>query len=318
MLTNLKITNQMSKKTLYLLGILFTIIIGTIASYYLCCKTIIMTSDATKTQTQKVIVDNATKTPFLVVDKAGSLTAKTPDNFNFKQSYFTILEPVSNAVNTEVLKVKNYMVKDSLKVLHITGYYTASESNSSAFPNLGLARANALKNYFVSTGISSKNINTSGQLNSDILPSNQGIYLGPVSFKMTTVTPENYALNDDVIALGKAIMEAPLVLYFQTGASTLNLSKEQRQKIADISRYIDKVDGAKIKITGHTDNTGDSHSNKKLGQKRADFIKRYLMGNAISEVHILTSSKGQENPIASNANEAGRKANRRVVVTLIN
>ncbi len=276
-------------------------------------------ADANTADTENTIVepvDNSTKMAFIVKDDEGDLDVEEYDNFNFKESYFTILEPLSNSVNNAVVQVKNYMVEDSLKLLHITGYYASSESNNSAFPNLGLARANAVKNYFVSTGISSKNIDTYGKLNDDMIPDNERIFYGPVAFSMSTHDEMDTSRLEAIQTMGETIKANPLVLYFETGASTLNLTAEQREKVANISRYIDKVHEAQIHVIGHTDNTGDAFSNMKLGQKRADFVKRYLMGNAISEGQIETLSKGQEEPIETNATEEGRQKNRRVVVTI--
>lgn len=307
----------MSNKTQYLLGILFTIILGSILYYYFCCKDCM--ANANIDETEKIMaepVDNSTKMAFIVKDEQGSLDVERNENFNFKESYFTILEPLSNSVNNAVVEVKNYMLQDSLKILHITGYYKSSETNNSAFPNLGLARANAVKNYFVSTGVSSKNIDTYGELNDDMVPDNDYIYYGPVGFSMSTHDGADTTRMEAIQALGESIKENPLVLYFETGASTLNLTAEQREKVANISRYIDKIHEAQIHVIGHTDNTGDAFSNMKLGQKRADFVKRYLMGNAISESQIETLSKGQEEPITTNATDEGRQKNRRVVVTI--
>lgn len=308
----------MSKKTQYLLGILFTILVGSILNYYLCCEgsEADLNADSDSSVTAIEPIDNSTKTAFLVADEEGDLNVELNDNFNFKESYFTILEPLSNPLNEAIVKVKNYMQQDSMKLLHITGYYKSDESNNSAFPNLGLARANAVKNYFVSTGISSKNIDTYGEQNNDMVADNSKIYYGPVTFKMSTHDELDTSRMEAIQALGDAIKSDPLVLYFETGASTLNLTAEQREKVANISRYIDKVHEAQIHVIGHTDNTGDAFSNTKLGQKRADFVKRYLMGNAISESQIETLSKGQEEPIASNATDEGRKQNRRVIVTI--
>jgi outer membrane protein OmpA-like peptidoglycan-associated protein len=278
-----------------------------------------MASSNATSDTEKIVVepiDNSTKLAFVLSDDQGNLNVELNDNFNFKESYFTILEPLSNSLNEAVVKVKNYMLEDSLKLLHVTGYYKSSESNNSAFPNLGLARANAVKNYFVSTGISSKNIDTYGELNDEMIPDNNKIYYGPLAFSMSTDDGLDTSRSEAIQALGEAIKADPLVLYFETGASTLNLTAEQREKVANISRYVDKVHEAKIHIIGHTDNTGDAFSNTKLGQKRAEFVKRYLMGNAISEGFIEATSKGQDEPIASNASEEGREQNRRVVVTI--
>ena len=308
----------MSKKTQYLLGILFTIILGSILYYYNCSKNCKANTDNSVEVNSATLepVDNSTKMAFIVKDDQGELQVEQKDHFNFKESYFTILEPLSNAVNDAVVQVKNYMLNDSLKILHITGYYKSDESNNSAFPNLGLARANAVKNYFVSTGISSANIDTYGAVNDDMIPDNNHIYYGPIAFTMSTHDGLDTARMEAINALGEAIKADPLVLYFESGATTLNLTAEQREKVANMSRYIDKIANAQIHVIGHTDNTGDAFSNSKLGQKRADFVKRYLMGNAISESQIETLSKGQDEPIASNATEEGRKQNRRVVVTI--
>lgn len=308
----------MSKKTVYLLGILFTILIGSILYYYLCCQ---YSTDDNNTDIENSRIkanDNSTKSAFIIKDDQGNLNVELKGNFNFKESYFTILEPLSNTVNKGIIEVKNYILEDSLKTLQITGLYKSNENNNSAFPNLGLARANAVKNYFVSTGISSKNIDTYGKLNDEMIPDTERIYYGPVTFTVLTEDANDTSKMEAIQALGESIKANPLLLYFETGASSLNLTDEQRQKMADISRYIDKVDEAQIHVIGHTDNTGDAFSNTKLGQKRAKFIKRYLMGNAISESNIETTSKGQEEPITTNSTEEGRKQNRRVIVTIIN
>lgn len=310
----------MSKKALYLLGILLTIILGSILYYVLCAENCMFVSNELIKSEATIIepIDNSTKIPFTLIDNSGSLDININESFNFKSSSFTVLEPLSNKVYEGINEIKNYMREDSLKILNITGLFTTQEENNSAFPNLGIARANAIKNYFISTGINSKRIEVNGEINYDILPDNNGIYYGPLKLEMSEVD-DNYQSNyDSILALGEEIKEKPIVLYFETASSTIVLTPEQQLKFANISRYIDKVDDATIHIIGHTDNTGDPNSNEKLGQKRADFIKRYLMGNAILESNILTSSQGQDNPIADNTTEEGRKQNRRVVITITN
>lgn len=310
----------MSKKTLYLFGILFTIILGSILYYLLCAKNCTL-GDNKSIDTESAItepIDNSTKTPFILKDNSGSLDLNINQSLNFKSSYFDILEPVSNRVNDGIIVIKNYMQEDSLKTLHITGLYTSSEANNSAFSTLGLARANAVKNYFMSTGISSKNIDVYAEIDNNLIPDNKGVFYGPFKLTISDIDEQHIATQESILALGEAIKENPIVLYFETASSTVALSIEQRQKFSNISRYVDKVDDATIHIIGHTDNTGDANSNERLGLKRADFIKRYLMGNAILESHIMTSSQGQGYPIADNGTEEGRRQNRRVVITITN
>lgn len=309
----------MSKKTLYLLGILFTIIIGTFLYYKLCNEDCFLNSkqdDSEVTVTEPI--DNSTKTPFVLLDNSGSLDIDVNESLNFKASNFEILEPVSNRVNEGIIDVKDYMLQDSLKALHVTGLYTSEEINNSAFPNLGLARASAVKNYFISTGIPSKRIDVYSKIDNSLIPDNNGIYYGPFKMSMSEIDKEHLAKNEAILALGEEIKNNPIVLNFATASSSVDLTSEQRVKFVNISKYLDKADNARVHIIGHTDNTGDAASNETLGLKRADFIKRYFMGNAILESHIITSSKGQTEPIADNSTEEGRQQNRRVVITITN
>ena len=306
----------MNTKTLYLIGVLLTIIIGSILYDFLCGNNCFINTSNNASELVTEPVSDTNKNAFIVKDNQGSLDLFIDDNLNFKISSFNILEPISTSVNNGVIDIKEYLQSDSLKVLNITGLYTATENNISAFPDLGIARANAVKNYFVSTGIPSKKINTYGELDNNMKPDKNNNYYGPVSFSVSTLNDTDLNEDNIVITIGNNIREQPLILYFDVAETSLNLTENQRHKIANLSRYIDKVEDAMILIIGYTDNTGDRHSNIKLGQQRADFIKRYLVGNAILESRIQTSSQGPDNPIATNDTEEGRAKNRRVIVTI--
>lgn len=310
----------MSKKTLYLLGILFTIVVGCILYYKLCNADCIFSIESDKDSNAIAVepIDNSTKTLFVLKDNSGTLNINNTESLNFKASRFEILEPISNSVNESIIEIKNYMLEDSLKAFHITGLYTAKEINNSAFPNLGLARASAIKNYFVSTGIPAKRMDVYGEIDNNLIPDNNSIYYGPLKMSISDIDDDHLTKHEAILALGEEIKNNPIVLNFDSAASSVDLTPEQRVKFVNISRYVDKAENARIHIIGHTDNTGDAGSNEILGQKRADFIKRYFMGNAILESHIITSSKGQTDPIADNSTEDGRLQNRRVVITITN
>lgn len=220
--------------------------------------------------------------------------------------------PLASSMEPGINGLKSYLDENIERVVNITGYYKSDEENNTAYPNLGLARANAVKNHLTTKGISSSKINTMGEL-MDSMVSKDDIYLGPVAFDIDAQA-EN--AEDELKALYDKINDDPLVLYFNTAEASINLNSEQRQKVADISRYLDKVEGASANIVGHTDDTGNAQTNMRLGLDRANFAKNYLKSNGISEVKINTSSKGQTQPLESNATEEGRSKNRRTVVTL--
>ncbi len=101
----------------------------------------------------------------------------------------------------------------------------------------------------------------------------------------------------------------------KTGAKSLSLREDQRQKVHDLLNYVDRY-GAKLLITGHTDNTGNRENNIILGLERAKFIKKNLIKNGIPEDYISADSKGSDLPIADNDTEKGRAENRRVEINI--
>ncbi len=108
----------------------------------------------------------------------------------------------------------------------------------------------------------------------------------------------------------------PLILHFETGQTSIDLSAQDREKVTDIIHYLDNVDSAKLAVTGYTDNVGSAAKNVTIGQERADFAKQYLEKNGIAGAKISSASKGPENPIASNATPEGKAKNRRTEVKI--
>lgn len=310
----------MRKKTTYLLGILLTIVVGSVLYYYLCCQACCAAQGCKKPKqdTNTNVVEpqatpSVTRNALNIADANGDLNIKVNDNFNFKISEFAILEPLTQSVNGGVDELKGYLQNNPLKTVDIVGYYKSDETNTSAFPNLGLARANAVKNHMVAQGIMAKQINTSGELNDAIIPDDANTLFGPLKFEI--LTNEEGAKDEALEAVCEAIKANPLVLYFKTGQAQINLTAAQRQKIADISKCVDKLD-AKVLVVGHTDNTGAASTNLGLGQQRANFAKDYFVKNGILESNIDATSKGETQPIANNSTAEGREKNRRTVITI--
>ncbi|WGD35936.1 OmpA family protein [Olleya sp. YS] len=313
----------MSKKTGYLLGILLTIILGTILYWFFCCKPCLEAKNkpstiATENEDTSVKTDPTPVTinTFKVMDADGDLDFDIYENLNFNTSSASIITPVSLAVDSSATQLVNYYKDNPSKLLDIYGHYRSDESNNSVFPTLGLARANSAKNYLVSKGMLSKSINTYGKLDDNFNPDLDGVLHGPLSYVVNTLEEGDRSGEDEMKALGDTIKADPLVLYFDTAQASINLTDQQRQKVANMIRYIDHVEGASISVIGHTDNTGSRTTNTRLGLNRADFAKNYLVENGISGDKINSSSKGPDQPIADNATEEGRAKNRRVVVTI--
>lgn len=321
----------MSKRTLHFLLMLLVGIVGCILFYFLCpcCnKGNDSTKNLEKENTPAVApvtnteahskVQTATSNAFALTDSDGDFSYKANEHFNFNINGFNPLTPINPNVDTGIAKLKAYLTEHPEKTLDVIGLYTSKETNNSAFPNLGIARANAVKNYFVAKGIDSKHLNTKGKLNDDLVPNNS-IYQGPLEYHFNTynsLEEEEAALKIELDALKKEIQADPLMLYFDTGSSNISLTANQRAKMAKMVRYVDKADDGEIDVTGHTDNTGNKAANIKLGLSRANKIKDYFVRNGISSEKIKTFSEGPNKPIATNNTPEGRNKNRRVEVTI--
>ena len=72
-----------------------------------------------------------------------------------------------------------------------------------------------------------------------------------------------------------------------------------------------------IEVQGHTDATGPKEINYKLGEERAEAVRRYLNQHGVPLNRISTISYGPDSPVAPNKTRDGRKANRRVVLIVL-
>ncbi|MGQ9604289.1 MAG: OmpA family protein, partial [bacterium] len=69
---------------------------------------------------------------------------------------------------------------------------------------------------------------------------------------------------------------------------------------------------ARVEIHGHTDSIGSEAYNMKLGLRRAEAVKKYLVDHGINPDNLITKSFGETKPIATNDTKEGRQQNRRV------
>jgi outer membrane protein OmpA-like peptidoglycan-associated protein len=73
---------------------------------------------------------------------------------------------------------------------------------------------------------------------------------------------------------------------------------------------------AHIEITGHTCNLGTDRVNLRIGLKRADLAKDYLVKKGIAPSRIQTFSEGESKPLFPNSSEENRRKNRRIEIKL--
>jgi len=71
-----------------------------------------------------------------------------------------------------------------------------------------------------------------------------------------------------------------------------------------------------VQVIGHTDNTGSAAYNLDLSQRRAGSVASVLTGAGVPAGRVVAIGAGEDRPVASNLNEAGRAQNRRVEIVM--
>jgi OOP family OmpA-OmpF porin len=303
----------MTKKLLYLLGILITIVVGIYLYWLFCCSICC--------QTKKILLptDNQTGEVRAIELNGFNLNTEGFDftcvqNFNFSKDQFNKLLPINDSIEFGIKKLSEFLYRSPDQKFVVTGFAMMSEGNTSAYPNLGLARANDVKNYLVEKGISASQIKIQGEVVADLIK-RRNVVIGPLDFGFVNKKDdEGEGVNWEM--LKSELNDNPLQLNFNSGTAKIELTEDQRNLIADLSSYLDNVEGSSLKIIGHTDNQGRRADNIKLGLERAEFAKNYLGRNGVNPARIDIDSKGPDQPITNNNSFEGRAKNRRTVVLI--
>jgi outer membrane protein OmpA-like peptidoglycan-associated protein len=99
--------------------------------------------------------------------------------------------------------------------------------------------------------------------------------------------------------------------------NSYQLRPEARENLSNLSTILRKYDDTDILIEGHTDSDGSNEYNYSLSERRAKSVKSYLVLQDVTGSRMTTIGYGESQPVADNATEAGKQANRRVEVGVI-
>jgi len=96
------------------------------------------------------------------------------------------------------------------------------------------------------------------------------------------------------------------------------LSPEAESRLKDFAERLKGENrNVYLEIQGHTDSSGGAVYNYKLGEERAEAVRRYLSKQGIALNRMSTISYGKDEPVDNNKTKIGRAKNRRVVVIVL-
>ncbi len=109
-----------------------------------------------------------------------------------------------------------------------------------------------------------------------------------------------------------------ILIYFASNSSAKMLEKEIDDYLTILAAEMKSNASIKVVATGYTDNIGNALKNITLSNNRAGFVKAALEAKGVEPSRITTNGKGNQDPIASNETDEGRRQNRRVELTITN
>ncbi len=129
---------------------------------------------------------------------------------------------------------------------------------------------------------------------------------------------------DRALAAGK--LAEGKFMYETTLSSQIAFPFEGNELTEDAKKALDEFAGkiksdnrnVYIEIQGHTDNSGPEYTNLKIGEQRAEIVRRYLAMKHGFALHRMNAmSYGESAPVADNKTRKGRIENRRVTLVVL-
>ena len=144
---------------------------------------------------------------------------------------------------------------------------------------------------------------------------------GSNSYTMTAVLQKkmNQEMAVDAEGLAAEIEKSGHVavygIQFDTGKATLK--PESEAALAEIQKLLSTHADWRMRLEGHTDNTGSKEGNQTLSTLRATSVSAWLTAHGIEKIRLSEQGFGDSKPVAGNGTDEGKAKNRRVELVKI-
>ncbi len=122
--------------------------------------------------------------------------------------------------------------------------------------------------------------------------------------------PKNLEIQRNVIRLKRGTR-----IKFATNSAALE--PESNEILDEVASVLSQNERIRVRVEGHTDNTGNADKNKELSSARASSVKDYLASKGIATERLESTGCGQDVPAADNGTEDGKAENRRVEFVIL-
>lgn len=100
--------------------------------------------------------------------------------------------------------------------------------------------------------------------------------------------------------------------YIYFDSSKASFTSESIVVLDQVAEALEQYPALRVEVSGYADSSGPEELNRKIAEKRALRVKDALLERGASIDQLTVKSYGEDNPIASNDTEDGKRKNRRV------
>jgi outer membrane protein OmpA-like peptidoglycan-associated protein len=86
------------------------------------------------------------------------------------------------------------------------------------------------------------------------------------------------------------------VITFEYNRAEIRTDAETEKTLGDFKAFLDQQPEVKILVEGHTDSRGSNEYNRKLSERRAASVRKWLVDNGIADSRVSSVGKGEDEP----------------------
>jgi chemotaxis protein MotB len=121
------------------------------------------------------------------------------------------------------------------------------------------------------------------------------------------------------ISRGRLVINLPQDILFASGSATIG--RDGKSTLTQVAKVLADIPDRQFQVEGHTDDkriqTAQFPSNWELSTARAISVVRLLQDEGVKPENISAAGFGEFRPVASNADDAGRRLNRRIEIVMV-
>ena len=222
---------------------------------------------------------------------------------------------ISEEVKAGLNEIYDHLDEYTTHGIEISGSYSEAEGNNSLLNNLGIARAQSIKNIFMKMGLDQGQIATVALI-SDRVVVKDGISSGVIGLKVFEIEELSEEDRLHLAHIEKQLRAENKLVYFEPAENELALDDELKLYFSELSLFMHHHAHHSITLVGHTDELGSVKYNDKLGLERAEFVKSALVEAGINGEQIKTISKGEHELVTPDETDEDRMKERRVEIIM--